>query len=271
MTKKTHTFGYEIVGDLLQAAVVTLAPGQSIVGSLGCMLFMEDSVRMDTGLTTHLEDPGLVGKVVEAATRRISGDGFFVTRFENGGTAKAQIGFAAPYPGKIIPFELDGHPDGIILQKTAFVAGSRDIDFAVSFQKRILVGIFGGEGFILQRISCAEKGALVLAHACGSIIERQLAEGDVLRIDTGCLVAYDPSVQFDVELMQGVRNMVFGGEGIFLATLRGPGRVWLQTMPLTRLAARLWDAAPQSEEVAAADPEAKPSVVSRLLKRAQGK
>lgn len=271
MTKRTHTFGYEIVGDLLQAAVVTLAPGQSVVGSLGCMLFMDDAVRMDTGMTTHLEDPGLVGKVVEAATRRISGDGFFVTCFENTGSAKAQVGFAAPYPGKIIAFPLDQHPDGIILQKTAFVAGSRDVDFAVSFQKRILVGIFGGEGFILQRISCAEKGAIVLAHACGSIIERQLGEGEVLRIDTGCLVAYDPTVQFDVELMQGVRNMVFGGDGIFLATLKGPGRVWLQTMPLSRLASRLWDAAPQSEEVATADPDEKPSVMGRLLRRAQGK
>ncbi|MFO0963205.1 MAG: AIM24 family protein [Phycisphaerales bacterium] len=267
---KSHTFEYEIVGELLQAAVVTLEPGASIVGAPGAMLFMESGITMDTGLTTHTEDPGVVGSVVEAAKRKIAGDAFFVTRFVNESKKRAQLSFAAPYPGQVVDFELDELPEGIVLQRAAFLCGSRDVDFEIVFQKRVLAGIFGGEGFILQRVTSKQAGSLALAHACGSILQRELGKKDSLRVDTGCLVAYEPSVQFDVELVSGVKNMVLGAHGPFLATLNGPGRVWLQTMPFTRLASRVWEAAPQSAQVGKGDGKEESGIVGRVWKRATG-
>ncbi len=268
--KKTHTFAFEIVGEMLQAVVVTLEPGRSIVGSAGAMLFMESGITWDTGLTTHSEDPGVVSSMVEAATRKIAGDAFFVTRFENEGKGKSAVGFAAPYPGQVIDFALDEHPEGIVLQRTAFLCGSRDIDFSIVVQRKILAGLFGGEGFILQRVSSKERGALLLAHACGSVLVRDLKEGDTMRVDTGCLVAYEPTVQLNVELVQGVKNLVLAGQGAFLGTLTGPGRVWLQTMPFARLAERICEAAPKQAPPPAEGEEAEQgSLVGKLWKKAK--
>ena len=244
-----HGIRWHVTGDSIQAACVTLPPGEGVVGEAGAMLFAGDGIDLSTGLTTRSDDPSIVSSIAEAIRRKVAGDTFFVTRFTNSGKSPAEVAFAAPYPGTIVRLDLDGLPDGIILQKDSFLCGSRDIDISVAFQRNVLAGLFGGEGFILQRIRSAEKGATVLAHAGGALLERTLAAGESLRIDAGCVVAYEPSVEFDVRVVNNVPTLLFGGKGVFFATLTGPGRVWMQTMPFPRLASRIWEAAPQHREL----------------------
>ena len=229
----------------MQAAVVTLGPGQGCVGEAGAMLYVSDAIELETGLTTKPEGRSVAGAVLEAVKRKVAGDSFLVTRFRNAGSDRAEVAFSAPFPGKILRVELDRHPDGIVLQKDAFLCGSQGIEIVPTLQRSILAGLFGGEGFILQKVTSSAPGATVLAHACGSLIERTLTAGESLRIDAGCVVAYEPSVTFDVKVIGNLPTMMFAGHGAFFATLRGPGRVWVQTMPFARLAARVWDAAPQ--------------------------
>jgi uncharacterized protein (TIGR00266 family) len=242
---KAHGYAWELAGEIMQAAIVTLKPGQSVVGEAGAMLYIQESIELDTGLSTRSDSPSIMEGLLEAAKRKLAGDSFFVTHFRNTGRKAAEVAFAAPFPGTILHLDLDSMPEGVVLQKDAFLCGSEDIRISLAFQTNILAGLFSGGGFILQRITSEEKGAAVLAHACGTLIERTLADGELLRIDAGCVVAYEPSVQFDVKLVGNVSTMLFGGHGAFFATLQGPGRIWVQTMPFSRLAARIWDAAPQ--------------------------
>ena len=263
---KAHSIAWKVTGDSVQAAVVTLPPGEGVVGEAGSMLFAADGVRLETGLTTRGDSPSIVASVTEAIKRRIAGDTLFVTRFVNEGASPADVGFAAPFPGSIVRIDLDRHPDGIIVQRDAFLCGSLGVEVTVAFQRNVLAGIFGGEGFVLQRIRATAPGSTVLAHAGGSLVERTLGAGETLRVDAGCVVAYETGLDFDVQVVGNLPTLVFGGKGVFFATLRGPGRVWVQTMPFTRLAARIWDAAPQRKELPERQREAAEEAVAAKVK-----
>lgn len=235
---------YEIVGEDLQAVVVTLDPGEAVVAEAGAMMFMQDGVEMGTSLSMKRDSPGMLGKLFEAGKRMLTGDSFFVTFFTNNSPQRRECAFAAPYPGRVIPVELGDHGGTLICQKDSFLCAARGVEVDIAFTKRIGAGLFGGEGFILQRLSSPSGQGQAFMHAGGTIIQRTLAPGETLRVDTGCLVAFQPSVQYDIQMVPGVKNVLFGGEGLFYVALRGPGTVWLQTLPLSRLADRIVAAAP---------------------------
>jgi uncharacterized protein (TIGR00266 family) len=223
-----HEIDYEIVGDDLQAVVVELDPGEAVLAEAGAMLYMEDAIRMNTGTE---------GGIFSGLKRVITGESFFITSFLNAGsTGKAHVAFSAPYPGKIVPLELGQLGGRMLCQKDAFLCAAKGTDISVAFTKRLGAGLFGGEGFILQRL---EGDGRAFAQAGGAVVTRDLAAGEAVRVDTGCLVAFQESVDYDIQFVGGFKNALFGGEGLFLATLRGPGRVYLQTLPFSRLADRL--------------------------------
>lgn len=242
----SSALNYEILGEDLQAVVVTLAPGESVVADSGSMMYMEDGVAMTTQLSMSSEDKGLLGKLFEAGKRAITGDSFFVTFFTNNGRGAAQVGFSAPYPGRVLPLELSDHGGTVICQKDAFLCGAKGVQVDIAFTKKFGAGLFGGEGFVLQKISSPNGRGQVFCHAGGTMMERELKAGEVLRVDTGCIVGFAPGVDYDIEMVPGMKNKFFGGEGLFYAVLRGPGTIWLQTMPFSRLADRMIAAAPSS-------------------------
>ena len=237
---------YRIIGDDLQAVVVTLDPQEAVVAEAGAMMYMEDGVEMGTQLSMKADSGGLMGKLFEAGKRVIAGESFFITMFANNANVRRDVAFAAPYPGHIVPVELNALGGSIICQKDAFLCAARGVDVDIAFNKRIGAGFFGGEGFILQRISAPAGGgeAQAFLHAGGSIFERRLEAGEVLRVDTGCLVGFQPTVNYDIQMVPGIKNKFFGGEGLFYVHLSGPGTVWLQTLPFSRLADRIFAAAP---------------------------
>ncbi len=237
---------YEIIGDDLQAVVITLDPQEAVVAEAGAMMYMEDDIEMATSLSMTKDNGGLLGTLFKAGKRMLTGESFFITVFANEGRQRRDIAFAAPYPGHVIPIELADHGGEIICQKDAFLCGARGIDVDIAFQRRLGVGFFGGEGFILQRISSSTGRGLAFLHAGGSIVKRRLEHGQTLRVDTGCLVAFERTVDYDIQWVKGIKNKLFGGEGLFYAVLRGPGHVWLQTLPFSRLADRVYAAAPQA-------------------------
>ena len=240
----TDVIDYEIIGDDLQAVVITLDPQEAAVAEAGAMMYMEDDIEMATSMSMTQEG-GLMGKLFKAGKRMLTGESFFITFFANNGMQRRNVGFAAPYPGKVIPVELGEHGGEIICQKDAFLCGARGIDVDIAFQKRLGVGFFGGEGFILQRINSPSGDGLAFMHAGGTILRRELGHGETLRVDTGCLVAFESTVGYEIQWVKGIKNKLFGGEGLFYALLRGPGMVWLQTLPFSRLADRIYAAAPQ--------------------------
>jgi uncharacterized protein (TIGR00266 family) len=235
---------YEILGDDLQAVVITLDPDEAVVAEAGAMMYMEDDIEVATQLSMQ-EGKGIFGRLFEAGKRAVTGESFFITFFGNQGMQRRNVAFAAPYPGQIIPLELAEHGGQIICQKDAFLCGARGVEIDIAFNKRLGAGFFGGEGFILQRISAPEGEGLVFVHAGGTIVQRELGHGEMLRVDTGCLVGFHASVTYDIGWVKGIKNKLFGGEGLFYAQLRGPGTVWLQTLPFSRLADRIYAAAPQ--------------------------
>lgn len=222
-----HEVDYRIVGDDMQAVIVELDPQEAVQAEAGMMLYMEDGIRMQTGTE---------GGVMKGLKRMLVGESFFITTFRHEGAGKSHVAFAAPYPGKIIPLELARLGGSMLCQKDAFLCAAYGIEISVAFTKRLGAGLFGGEGFILQRL--VGQG-LAFVHAGGTILERDLQPGETLRVDTGCLVAFTESVQYDIQFVGGFRNALFGGEGLFFATLRGPGKVYLQSLPFSRLADRL--------------------------------
>lgn len=240
----SNTLDYAILGEDLQAVVVTLAPGESAVADAGSMMYMEEGVEMTTQLSMGDKDKGLLGKLFEAGKRAITGDSFFVTFFTNNGRGPAQVGFSSPYPGRVLPLELGEHGGTVICQKDAFLCGAKGVQVDIAFTKKIGAGLFGGEGFILQKISSPNGRGLFFVHAGGTLMERELKPGETLRVDTGCIVGFAPSVEYDIQMVPGIKNKFFGGEGLFYAVLRGPGTIWLQTMPFSRLADRVIAAAP---------------------------
>jgi uncharacterized protein (TIGR00266 family) len=227
---------YEIFGDDMQFVEVTLDPGEVVVAEAGGMMYMTDGIRMQTVFGDPSKQQGFLGKLVDAGKRMVTGESLFLTTFGADSAQRERVAFASPYPGKIIPMHLDELGGEIICQKDAFLCAARGVRIGIAFQKRILAGLFGGEGFILQRLT---GDGLAFVHAGGTIHKIELEAGRTLRLDTGCLVALTPSVTYDIQFTGGIRNSIFGGEGLFLATLTGPGVIWAQSLPFTRLAGRI--------------------------------
>lgn len=241
---RCHEVDYEIFGDDMQMVQVELDPAETVVAEAGAMTYMEEGISFEARMGDGSEpEQGLFGKLLGAGKRVLTGESIFMTHFTNQGRGKQHVGFAAPYPGKIIPLNLASVPGGEILcQKDAFLCAAYGTQLGIAFQRRLGTGFFGGEGFILQRLN---GDGMAFMHACGTIIERQL-HGETLRVDTGCLVAFEPGIDYNIERAGNLKSMFFGGEGLFLATLRGTGRVWLQSLPFSRLADRIIAHAPKA-------------------------
>ena len=220
---------YKIVGDDFQAVSITLDPGEAVRAEPGAMMFLEPGIHMET--TTG-------GGLMSGVKRMIGGESFFVTTFDNRGNGRAQVMFSAAYPGKIMPVDLSRGT--IFCQRDAYLCSADGIEVSVAFTKRLGAGFFGGEGFILQKLS---GNGLAFVHAGGFVIERELAHGEELRVDTGCIVGFEEAVDYDIQRIKGVKSMLFGGEGLFYAVLRGPGKIWIQTTPFSRFADRVMSAA----------------------------
>jgi uncharacterized protein (TIGR00266 family) len=228
---------YEIFGSECQYCEITLDPNEQVIAEAGSMMFMTGGIVMETQFGDGSgQQQGWFDKIKSAGKRVLTGESLFVTTFTNRSPSRAVVAFGSPYPGHMIPVHLDQLGGELICQKDAFLCGARGIEISIAFQKKILVGLFGGEGFIMQRL---RGDGIAILHAGGTMMRRELLPGEVLRVDTGCLMAVTPSIQYDVEMVSGVKNVIFGGEGLFMATLRGPGTVWLQSLPFGRLAGRI--------------------------------
>jgi uncharacterized protein (TIGR00266 family) len=233
---------YDIFGDDMQYVEIELDPGEAAIGEAGTMMFMQDGVEMETIFGDgSASQSGLMGKLMGAGKRLLTGESLFTTIYANQAGGKRRVAFSAPYPGKIIPVDLSRIGGTLICQKDAFLCAAKGVTLGIAFQRRLGAGFFGGEGFILQKL---EGDGTVFFHAGGAIAEKNLAEGEVLRVDTGCLAAMQPSVDFDIQFVGKIKSALFGGEGLFYAKLTGPGKVWLQTLPLSRLANRIIASAP---------------------------
>lgn len=236
---------YFIHGNDMQFVEIELDPEEAAVGEAGSMMFMEDGITMQTVFGDGSEPKGgLFGKLLGAGKRLVTGESLFTTIYVNKGSGKRRVAFAAPYTGKIIPFDLEQYGGTIICQKDAFLCAAKGVSLDIAFQKKLSTGFFGGEGFIMQKL---EGDGMAFVHSGGTMIERKLLPGEVLRVDTGCVVAYTPDVDFGIEYVGGIKTALFGGEGLFFATLRGPGTIWLQSLPFARLASRIFAAAPTSQ------------------------
>jgi uncharacterized protein (TIGR00266 family) len=237
-----HEVDYKIFGDDMQFVEVELDPGEATVAEAGGMMYMEDGIEMETIFGDgSQQQSGFMGALMGAGKRLLTGESLFMTVFMNKSFQKKSVAFGAPYPGKIIPVHLSEIGGELITQKDSFLAAAKGVSIGIAFQKRLGVGLFGGEGFIMKRL---QGDGWAFVHAGGTLTERTLASGEVLRVDTGCIVAFQPSVNYDIQFVGRIKSALFGGEGLFFATLRGPGRVWLQSLPLSRLAARIVAAVP---------------------------
>lgn len=236
-----HDIDYHIYGEEMQFVEIELDPMETVIAEAGSFMMMEDGIEMATifGDGSHSEGSGLWGKLLSAGKRIITGESLFMTAYTHAGDGKKRASFAAPYPGKIIPLDLSQLDGKIICQKDAFLCAAKGVSVGIEFSQKLGRGFFGGEGFIMQKL---EGDGMAFVHAGGSIIEKKLELGEVLKIDTGCLVAFTRDVDYDIEMVRGVRNMIFGGEGIFFARLEGPGTVWIQSLPFSRLADRVLQA-----------------------------
>lgn len=245
-SQTAHEIDFTIHGNEMQFVEIELDPGESAVAEAGAMMYMTDGINMETvfGDGSHeSQSGGLFDKMLGAGKRLVTGESLFTTVFTHNGRDKGHVAFASPYPGKIIPLDLKDYQGKLICQKDAFLCAAKGVSIGVAFQKKIGVALFGGEGFIMQQL---EGDGLTFVHAGGTIVERELQAGETLRVDTGCLVALTQTVGYDIEYVGGVKSAIFGGEGFFFATLRGPGHVWLQSLPFSRLAGRIHEATPQN-------------------------
>jgi uncharacterized protein (TIGR00266 family) len=238
---------YYLHGDDMQFVEIELDPGEAAIGEAGSMMYMEDGIGMTTVFgdgSASSAGSGLFGKLLGAGKRLVTGESLFTTVYTNQGNAKRKVGFAAPYTGKIIPFKLSDIGGTLICQRDAFLCAAKGVSLGIAFQRKLGAGFFGGEGFIMQKL---EGDGLAFVHSGGTVLKRDLAPGEVLRVDTGCVVAYTSSIDFDIQFVGGVKTALFGGEGLFFATLRGPGTVWIQSLPFARLASRIFAAAPRMQ------------------------
>jgi len=239
--QKADEVEYKIHGEDLQFVEIMLDPGETIVAEAGAMMYMDSAIKMDTifGDGSGKEGGDLKSKLFSAGKRMITGESLFMTSFTNTGNAKKCVAFAAPYPGKVTPFDLGECGGTLICQKDSFLCAAKGISVGIAFQKKIGVGLFGGEGFIMQKL---EGDGLAFMHAGGTIIKKELQPGETIKLDTGCLVAMTKTVNYDIQFASDIKNALFGGEGLVLATLSGPGDIWLQSLPFSRLADRIHSA-----------------------------
>ncbi|MGQ0597831.1 TIGR00266 family protein [Aquabacterium sp.] len=236
---------FEIKGAEMQFVEVELDPGEAAIGEAGSMMFMESGVEMDTvfGDGSQQQQGGIFGKLLGAGKRLITGESLFTTIYSNQGSGKKRVAFAAPYPGKILPMDLRQLGGTLICQKDAFLCAARGVSLGIAFQRKLGSGFFGGEGFIMQKL---EGDGMAFVHAGGTVMRRELKAGETLLVDTGCVVAYTTGVDFDIQYVGKIKTALFGGEGVFLAKMTGPGHIWLQSLPFSRLASRIFAAAPQT-------------------------
>ncbi|ASW44247.1 TIGR00266 family protein [Clostridium isatidis] len=239
-----HEIEYEIKGNEMQFVEITLDPREAVIAEAGAMMMMDSSIKMDTVFGDgSKKSGGFWGVLGGAAKRVITGESLFMTSFSNTGYIKQKVAFAAPYPGKIIPIDLKNYGGRIICQKDAYLCSAMGVNIGIVFTKKLGVGFFGGEGFILQKL---EGDGMAFINAGGTIVKRSLMPGETIKIDTGCLVAMTQNVHYDIEFVGGIKNTLFGGEGMFFATLTGPGDVWIQSLPFSKLASRVIAAAPHT-------------------------
>ncbi|WP_409270156.1 TIGR00266 family protein [Neobacillus sp. SCS-31] len=237
-----HEIDYKLYGDDMQFVEVELDPNETVVAEAGSLMMMEDGISMETIFGDGSRgNGGFMGKIFSAGKRILTGESLFMTTFTNVGSGKRHVSFASPYPGKIIPMDLSELGGKIICQKDAFLAAAKGVSVGIEFQRKIGTGFFGGEGFIMQKL---EGDGMAFVHAGGTIHKKELQPGEVLRVDTGCLVGMTAGVDYNIEFVKGVKTALFGGEGLFFATLRGPGTVWIQSLPFSRLASRVFAALP---------------------------
>jgi uncharacterized protein (TIGR00266 family) len=240
---KNHEVDYKIIGEELQCVEIELDPQESVISESGSFMMMDDAIEMRTIFGDGSEqERGLFDKFLSAGKRILTGESLFLTAFTNMGYGKRHVTFAAPYPGKVIPLDLTQYGGKVICQKDAFLCAAKGVSVGIEFQRKIGVGLFGGEGFIMQKL---EGDGLAFVHAGGTILTRELAAGEILRVDTGCIVGFTQTIDYNIEMVKGIRNAVFGGEGLFFATLRGPGKVWIQSLPFSRLADKIIAASPK--------------------------
>ncbi|MBD1370854.1 TIGR00266 family protein [Hazenella sp. IB182357] len=237
-----HEIEYKIYGEDMQFVEIELDNNESVIAEAGSLMMMEDGIRMETifGDGSGKSGNGLVGKLFGAGKRLLTGESLFMTVFTHEKEGKSHVSFAAPYPGKVIPLNLSNYGGKIICQKDAFLCAAKGVSIGIALQKKLGKGFFGGEGFIMQKL---EGDGLAFIHAGGAIIEKEIAVGESLRIDTGCLVAMTKTIDYNIEFVGGIKTAMFGGEGLFFTTLRGPGKVWIQSLPFSRLASRVFAAA----------------------------
>ena len=234
---------YEIRGSEMQFVEIELDPGEAAIGEAGSMMFMDAGIAMDTVFGDgSAQQGGLFGKLLGAGKRLVTGESLFTTVYSNNAPGKLRVAFAAPYPGKILPMDLRQLGGTLICQKDAFLCAARGVSLGIALQRKLSTGFFGGEGFIMQKL---EGDGLAFVHAGGTVVRRELKAGETLLVDTGCVVAYTAGVAFDIQYVGKVRTALFGGEGLFFARMAGPGTVWLQSLPFSRLASRVFAAAPQ--------------------------
>ena len=237
-----HEIEYKIYGDDMQFVEVELDPNEATVAEAGGMMYMDDGIEMETVFGDgSQQQSGIMGALMGAGKRLLTGESLFMTVFHNRSGQKRKVAFGAPYPGKIIAIHLSEVGGELVAQKDSFLAAAKGVSIGIAFQRKLGVGLFGGEGFIMQRL-LGDGWAFV--HAGGTLQERTLAPGELIRVDTGCIVALQPSVNYEIEYVGKIKSALFGGEGLFFATLRGPGKIWLQSLPLSRLANRIVSAVP---------------------------
>ena len=237
--RSNHEIDYKIFGEELQYVEIELDPQETVIGEPGSFMMMDSDIQMATIFgdgSQNSNNGGIFGKLMTAGKRLIVGENLFMTAFTNTGHGKKKISFASPYTGKIIPLDLSQLNGKIIAQKDAFLCAAKGVSIGIEFQRKLGTGLFGGEGFIMEKL---EGDGMAFVHAGGYVCERTLQHGEVLKIDTGCVVAYTAGIDFDIEFIKGIRNFMFGGEGLFFATLRGPGKVWIQSLPISRLAGKI--------------------------------
>lgn len=238
----SHDIGYQIIGDDMQFVEIELDPRETVIAEAGALMMMTSNVMMETifGDGSSRSGGRMMDKLFGASKRVLTGESLFMTAFTNGGFGMEKVSFASPYPGKILAMDLSRMGGKLICQKDSFLCAAHGVSVGIDFRRKLSVGFFGGEGFILQKL---EGDGMAFIHAGGVVVERELLPGEILRVDTGCLVAMTRDVRYDIEFVGGVKNMFFGGEGVFFATVTGPGKVWVQSLPFSRLAGRVFSAA----------------------------
>ncbi len=235
--RNNHEIDYHIYGEEMQYVEIELDPQETAVAEAGSFMMMDDGIQMETVFGDgSMPNQSLMGKLFSAGKRMLTGESLFMTTYTNIGQGKKRVSFASPYPGKIIPLDLQELGNKVICQKDAFLCAAKGVSIGIEFQKKLGTGLFGGEGFIMEKL---EGDGHAFVHAGGHVTKRELQPGELVKIDTGCIVAFTRNVDYDIQFVGGIKNTLFGGEGVFFATLRGPGTVWIQTLPISRLAGRI--------------------------------